>query len=67
MTTEHRSDFTTKRHPRSQVEAFGPYGDQGPIHDPYEKPRWYSALWWVVMVIVCLAAVGAIAVSGATP
>lgn len=57
-------DFTTKRHPRSQVEAFGPYGDRGPIYEPYEKPSKYSVLWWAAIVVVCMASVVAIAVRG---
>ena len=59
-------EFTTKRYPRSQVEAFGPYGDRGLIYEPYKKPSGYGALWWAVIVIVCIVSAVTIVV-GWTP
>lgn len=47
--------MSTRRHPRTMAEAFGPYTS----HDlePMREPRAYSAAWWWVMWAIAVVTV----------
>ena len=51
--------MNTRRYPRTLVEAYGPYGDRGPIVDPSERDA--STAWWLAISVVCTAAAVVIA------
>lgn len=55
--------MTTRRHPRTLCEAFGPYADRGPIVDPSDKDT-SAWLWVVVSVASTIAAVVLAALNG---
>lgn len=57
--------MTFRRYPRSQDEAFGPYGRLGPIVDP--KERDYSASWWFAITCCAVAAFVVIACTNGAP
>lgn len=45
---------TTKRHPRTLEEAFGPHTDRR-IEEPH--PTGYSPAWWVCLAVIAMLAV----------
>jgi hypothetical protein len=57
--------MNTRRYPRTQDEAFGPYGRSGPIIDPEERD--YSATWWFAITCCAIAAAIVIAITNGAP
>ena len=45
--------MNTRRHPRTLVEAFGPYTSNA-ITEQDSKD--YSAAWWAYFIVTCMAA-----------
>ena len=45
---------TTKRHPRTMEQAFGPYTSHY-IQEPH--PTGYGITWWIAMVVIAIIAV----------
>lgn len=52
--------MNTRRHPRTLVEAFGPY-TSNTLH-PMPDSRDYSPRWWAAIALIAIATVFAIAI-----
>jgi len=57
--------WTTRRHPRTMQEAFGPHTSRH-VYDVHRVPRWHLWLWGAVCIGAC-AGIGAMLALGVRP